>query len=104
MSDLIERQEVIEIINELSREHFTTQDYFQVYLDALKDIEMKVKFLPSAEIDLKPCPICGSKSALVEKKIYGVSCCNYNCDKTFIEFYESKEEAIEMWNNGEEEK
>lgn len=52
-------------------------------------------------IPLKSCPICGCKAELIEKKIYGVTCLNYSCNKPYVEFYESKEQAIKMWNKGE---
>lgn len=47
---------------------------------------------------LKPCPFCGGEAHAIdepEKKIYSIVC--LNCD-TDIEFYDSKEEAVEAWD------
>ena len=58
-----------------------------------------------AEIELKPCPFCGSSNVTLEVE-YGSDCgygfgghtviCN-NCGVQTI-YYETKEEAIEAWN------
>lgn len=53
MSDLIDRQAAIEALAELARERFTLQDYFQIYLDALKDADIKIRQLPSAQPDVE---------------------------------------------------
>lgn len=49
MDDVISRQAASEALAELARERFTIQDYFQIYLDALKDADIKIQQLPSAQ-------------------------------------------------------
>lgn len=58
------------------------------------------------EINLKPCPFCGSKAALDEMTYYkkymcAVVCTNKDCRvsaiRTIFKYYD-KQSAIEAWN------
>lgn len=49
MADLIERQSAIDALAELARDRFTIQDVYQVYLDALKDADMRIRQMLSAQ-------------------------------------------------------
>lgn len=55
--DLISRQAAIDALAELARDRFTLQDVYQVYLDALKDADMRIRQLPSAQQEQRwiPC-------------------------------------------------
>ena len=55
MGRMIELDAVVEVLNQLARENFSLADGFQIYLDALQDVETKVKALPSAQQQWIPC-------------------------------------------------
>lgn len=57
MSDLISRQAAIDALAELARDRFTLQDLYQVYLDALKDADMRIRQMPSAQQEQRWIPV-----------------------------------------------
>lgn len=58
MSDLIDRQAALEVLNRRAREKFSLRDEFQYYLNALIDVEDKIKALPSAQPEIVQCREC----------------------------------------------
>ena len=52
MDDLISREAALDVLNELARDRFTIKDTFQIYLDALKDADLKIRQMPTAEPEL----------------------------------------------------
>ena len=105
MGDLISRQAAIDVLEKgLSKiPYMNNTDEDMIRRDERIGCIQEVRGLPSVQPlnPLKPCPKCGCKAELIEKKIYGITCLNYSCDNTYVDFYESKEQAIEMWNKGE---
>ena len=58
MNDIISRQAAIDALAELARDRFTVQDVYQVYLDALKDADMRIRQLPTAQQEIIRCKDC----------------------------------------------
>ena len=50
MSDYIDRQAAIEVLNKLARSNFTLKPGYEYYLGALYDAEQDIKYLPSADV------------------------------------------------------
>ena len=73
MSDSIERQAAIDALTELARERFTIQDYFQIYLDALTDADIKIRQLPSAQLEIIRCKDCIKREICRTTNIWAVA-------------------------------
>ena len=51
--------------------------------------------------ELKPCPFCGGEAKVFgnyDDSEYHANCTNNECGCCWVNYYETKEEAIEAWN------
>lgn len=59
-------------------------------------------------MEIKPCPFCGRTPIIVENKLhldhilYGVSCYYGEHHTASVGYFDSEEEAIEVWNDRKE--
>ena len=74
----------------------------QEKLQALNDIRSKTRAMKPV---LEECPWCGNKAPVLDVGIingevaYSIDCQEYACNREFVEFYDTPEEAIETWNS-----
>ena len=54
--------------------------------------------------ELKPCPYCGNKKVILLYdplvKGYFVECNLYACNRIYVDYFETAEDAVESWNRG----
>ena len=57
------------------------------------------------EIELKPCPVCGSTDLEINTyhRFIGVYCRNPSCPRTCTSYYRTKKAAINAWNRRDDE-